>query len=55
MQFKKFMGGGQASPVHNYEAPELSIVEIAVEKGFAVSDPYSTNEGWGDEDNVIEW
>lgn len=30
----------------NYEAPQVEIVEVEVEQGFAVSDGYP---GWGDE------
>ncbi len=55
MHFTKLTGGGQASPAHNYEAPELSIVEIAIEKGFAVSNPDATLGGWGDSDEELYW
>ena len=30
-----------------YEAPQVIIVEVRVEKGFAVSDPIGTGEGFG--------
>lgn len=30
-----------------YEAPQVIIVEVRVEKGFAVSDPTGIGEGFG--------
>ena len=36
-----------------YETPELSFVEVAVEEGFAISD--SSIEDLGGEKEEIEW
>lgn len=56
MQFTKFMGGGsQTNPAHNYEAPALSIFEVAIEKGFAISNPDATLGKWGESDEEIYW
>lgn len=43
MEMKEFIG--------NYEAPEVEVIEVEVEKGFAVSGG-STNESWK-EGNVV--
>ena len=29
-----------------YEAPRIEVIEIEVEKGFAVSDPSGTTDDW---------
>lgn len=29
-----------------YEAPQVEIIEIVVEKGFAASDPYGETDPW---------
>ena len=56
MQFTKFMGGGsQTSPALNYEAPELSIFEVAIEKGFAISTTEATLGNWGESDEEVYW
>ena len=31
-----------------YEAPQVEIIEVEVEKGFAVS-----NEGWDEDDKIV--
>lgn len=55
MQFTKFMGrGSQTSPALNYEAPELSIFEVAIEKGFALSTDATLGK-WGESDEEIYW
>lgn len=43
------VGGGTA-----YEAPNLVLLEIATERGFALSTEGS-NEGWGEEDEAVDW
>ena len=40
MEMKEFIG--------NYEAPEVEVIEVEVEKGFATS-----NEGWDEDDTII--
>lgn len=32
--------------VRAYEAPQIEIIEVAVEKGFAASDPYGETDPW---------
>lgn len=39
MEMKEFVG--------NYEAPEVEVIEVEVEKGFATSDEPG-NEGFGE-------
>lgn len=38
-----------------YEAPNLVLLEIATERGFALSTEGGSNEGWGDEDEEVDW
>ena len=40
MEMKEIIG--------NYEAPEVEVIEVEVEKGFAVS-----NEGWDEDDKIV--
>lgn len=45
------MGGGE----YSYEAPALTLLEVATERGFALSTEGGTNEGWGDGDETVDW
>ena len=33
--------------VEAYEAPQVQVIEVEVEKGFALSDPTGTGNGFG--------
>ena len=41
--------------VEAYEAPTLAMLEIATERGFALSTDGGTNEGWGETDEEVDW
>jgi hypothetical protein len=43
MEMKEIIG--------NYETPEVEVIEVEVEKGFATSP--GGNEGWGEDDKII--
>lgn len=55
MKFTQFMGGGSENRTPAYEAPAVSIVEVNIEKGFAVSNPDATLGGWGESDEELYW
>ena len=40
MEMKEIIG--------NYEAPEVEVIEVEVEKGFA-----GCNEGWDEDDKIV--
>ena len=46
MKKQRFME--RKKTVENYEAPVMEVIEVEVEKGFAVS-----NEGWGEGPEIL--